>query len=46
VLVRRGRAVLWAGGGITADSDPAEEWREALAKAAAPARALAAAGAR
>jgi para-aminobenzoate synthetase component 1 len=46
VLVRRGRAILWAGGGITADSDPAEEWREALAKAAAPARALAAAAAR
>jgi len=38
--LRRGRAWLGAGGGIVADSDPEEEWRESNHKAAALSRAL------
>ena len=38
--MRRGRAWLGAGGGIVADSDPEEEWRESNHKAEALATAL------
>lgn len=38
--LRRGRAWLGAGGGIVADSDPEQEWRESNHKAAALSRAL------
>jgi para-aminobenzoate synthetase component 1 len=34
-VVRDGEAVLQAGAGIVADSDPAREWKESLRKAAA-----------
>jgi para-aminobenzoate synthetase component 1 len=34
-VVRGGQAVVQAGAGIVADSDPAREWRESLRKAAA-----------
>jgi len=34
-VVREGEAVLQAGAGIVADSDPAREWKESLRKAAA-----------
>jgi para-aminobenzoate synthetase component 1 len=43
-LVRRGRAYVHVGAGIVADSDPAAEWRETLAKAGALLDALAACG--
>jgi para-aminobenzoate synthetase component 1 len=38
--LRDGRAWLGAGGGIVADSDPEQEWRESNLKAAALAAAL------
>ncbi|MBI4542096.1 MAG: chorismate-binding protein, partial [Gemmatimonadetes bacterium] len=34
-VVRDGEAVIQAGAGIVADSDPAREWKESLRKAAA-----------
>ena len=37
----KGRALVGAGGAVVYDSDPENEWREALHKAAAPLRALA-----
>ncbi len=40
------RALVGAGGAVVTDSDPEEEWREALHKAAAPLRALALASGR
>jgi para-aminobenzoate synthetase component 1 len=39
-LVQQGRAYVWAGGGLVADSDPAAEYVETLDKAAALLRAL------
>ena len=39
-LLRPGQALVWAGGGIVADSDPAAEYEETLDKAAALLRAL------
>ncbi len=33
ILLRNGRAYLHTGGGIVADSNPEEEWRECLVKA-------------
>jgi anthranilate/para-aminobenzoate synthase component I len=33
ILLRNGRAYLHTGGGIVADSNPEEEWRECLDKA-------------
>ena len=43
-VVRGGRAVLQAGAGIVADSDPAREWKESLRKAAALREAFGVAG--
>lgn len=42
-VVKEGRALYGAGGGIVADSEPQAEWQESLDKALAFARALAAA---
>jgi anthranilate/para-aminobenzoate synthase component I len=35
MVIRHGRAVFNVGGGITIDSDPANEWDETVTKAAA-----------
>lgn len=40
VWMREGRAVIRAGAGIVADSDPMSEYRETIHKASAPARAV------
>ena len=44
MLVEDARITFQAGGGIVADSDPAAEYEETLAKAGAMIRALGAAG--
>jgi len=41
IQLMKGRALIGAGGAVVYDSDPENEWREALHKAAAPLRALA-----
>jgi anthranilate synthase component 1 len=40
MVMQNGRAYIQAGGGIVADSDPAEEYQESLNKARALLRAL------
>ena len=40
VIVANGRSWLNVGGGIVADSDPAEEWQESLDKAASVLRGM------
>jgi anthranilate synthase component I len=45
VWMSKGRAIIQAGAGIVADSDPMSEYRETIYKASAPARAVALANA-
>jgi anthranilate synthase component I len=40
MVMQKGRAYIQAGGGIVADSDPAEEYQESMNKARALLRAL------
>ncbi len=41
IAVKDGQAILQAGAGIVADSEPTSEWRETLSKARAMMRAIA-----